>query len=123
MPTVVLPIESCDFNGMEMHSDTGEYDAATANDGFEFVNDGKTLIHIKNGDAGAITAVVDNPQSCDFGGTTVHDVAVAIPQSEDFIIGPFPTHRFNEASTGKVVVRLTPHTDVTDITARAIRLV
>jgi hypothetical protein len=123
MATVALTPEECSYTGMEGHSDTGEYDAATATDGFEFVNDGNTIIHIKNADAGTITATVDNPQACNFGGTTVHDVEVSIPQNEDFLIGPFPTHRFNATSTGKVTVRLTEHTDVTAISARAIKFV
>lgn len=106
MAVVTLTPKECDYNGVEAYSDTADYSAATATDGFTFVNDGKTVINIKNdGTSGALAATVDNPQPCDFGGTTVHDVSISIPQDDDFLIGPFPKHRFNDAD-GKVTITL-----------------
>jgi len=122
MAVVALTPGNVDYNGIELKTDTGEYDAATAEDGFEFVNDGKTLIHIVNADSGTCTATIDNPQSCNFGGTEVHDVDVEIPSGDDYIIGPFPTHRFNSSSAGKVTISLVASNDVTAISARAIKL-
>lgn len=122
MSTVVLTAEAVTYAGKELFSDTAKYSAATAADGFEFVNDGRTLIHIKNTDSGACTFTVDNPQPCEYGGTTIHDESGSITNAEDSLIGVFPVHRFNEQSTGKVIIRLTAAADVTKILARAIKI-
>lgn len=122
MAVVTLTPVEVDYNGIELKTDTTEYDAATAADGFEFPNDGRTLIHIVNGDSGSCTATIDNPQSCNFRGTTVHDVAVTIPAGDDWIIGPFATHRFNASNSGKVTISLVASDDVTAITAMAVKL-
>jgi hypothetical protein len=123
MAIVTLTPEEVDYEGLEGKTLTANYDAAEDATGFEFVNDGKTLIHIVNADSGTCVATVDNPQSCEFGGTTVHDVEISIPTADDYLIGPFPTHRFNASITGKVAVSLTADSDVTAISARAIKLV
>jgi hypothetical protein len=113
MAVVILTPKEFDYNGVEAYSDTDDYEAATAVDGFEFLNDGKTLISIKN-DSGevALTVTVDVPNSCDFGISSGHDQEVAIPAGDDYLIGPFPTHIFNNQSTGKVVLTLSAYTDV-----------
>lgn len=121
MAVVTLTPKTVDFNGVEGYSDTADYSAATATDGFQFVNDGKTIINIKNADTGSCTATIDNPQPCSFGGTTVHDVDVVIPASDDFMIGPFPMSRFND-SNGLVTISLAVADDVTDISACAYKL-
>ena len=106
MAVVTLTRKDIDYNGAEAYSDTADYTAATATDGFEFINDGKTIINIKNdGTSGALTCTVDNPQPCSYGSTTIHDITVTIPQDDDWLIGPFPTHRFNDSS-GKVTISL-----------------
>lgn len=113
MAVVTLTPKEVDYNGAEAYSDTADYDAATAADGFTFLNDGKSIINIKNdGTSGSLTATIDNPQPCSFGGTSVHDVTVAIPQDDDFLIGPFPKHRFND-SDGKVTITLSHFDTVT----------
>lgn len=122
MAVVVLTPKTIDYNGVEGYSDTPDYAAATAADGFEFVNDGKTVLHIKNTDSGNCTATVVSPQPCALGGTTVHNVAVVIPNAEDWFIGVLPTNRFNATSTGKVTVSLVASADVTKILACAYKL-
>lgn len=114
MAVVTLTAKEVDFNGVEAYSDTTDYSAATATDGYEFLNDGKTLLHIKN-DSGAVslTVTLDVPNTCDFNGSSVHDEAITIPFGDDYIIGPFPTHIFNEPSTGKVTARLSAFADIT----------
>jgi hypothetical protein len=113
MAVVPLTPKEVDYNGVEGYSDTTDYKAATAIDGYTFVNDGKTIINIKNdGTSGDLVATVDNPQPCDFGGTTVHDVEITIPQNDDFIAGPFPKHRFNDAD-GKVTITLSQFDTIT----------
>ena len=122
MAVVTLTVGEVDYNGLELKTDTAEYDAATAADGFEFVNDGKTLIHIVNGDSGECVATIDVPQACSFGETTGHDVDVTIPAGDDYIAGPFPTNRFNSSTAGKVTISLVASADVTAITARAVKM-
>lgn len=118
MAVATLTPKACTYEGVEAYSDTPDYIAATAVDGFQFVNDGKTVVNIKNTDSGSCTCTVDVPQPCSYGGTTVHDVAVAVPNAEDWLIGPFDMHRFND-SDGKVTIRLTPSADVTKLLACA----
>jgi hypothetical protein len=114
MAVAVLTAKDVDFNGVEAYSDTTDYVAATAVDGFEFVNDGKTFVSIKNGSgAVALTATVDVPRPCDLGGTTVHDVAMVIPFGDDWLAGPFPTHIFNAQDSGKCTIRLSAFADIT----------
>jgi hypothetical protein len=114
MAVAVLTPKEFDYNGAEAYSDTADYVAATAVDGYEFLNDGKTIVNIKN-DSGAValTATIDVPNTCDYGGTTVHDVAIVIPFGDDWIIGPLPTHIFNAPDTGKVTIRLSAFADIT----------
>jgi hypothetical protein len=114
MAVVTLTPKDVDFNGVEAYSDTADYEAATAVDGYSFLNDGKTIINIKN-DSGAVslTATVDVPNTCDFNGSSEHDEAITIPFGDDYMVGPFPTHIFNEPSTGKVTIRLSAFADIT----------
>jgi hypothetical protein len=106
----LTPIE-VDYNGIEFKSLTTQYTTMAVEGGY-FVNDGKTFLHVINVAAGgSINVVIDSAQVCDQGGT--HDITVAIPDGEDFIIGPFPTHRFNASSTGYVSFTISEATNVT----------
>jgi hypothetical protein len=118
---VTLTVGTVDKDGLEFYSNSAEWEAAEDGDGFKFLNDGNTIINIINADDGACTCTIDNPQPCSFGGTTVHDVDVSVPNGDDYLIGPFPKHRFNDVN-GYVTIRLTPNSDATDISARAIKL-
>lgn len=105
----MTPVE-IDFNGAEMASDTTQYTTLTTDGGY-FVNDGNTLLHIINTAAGGSTnIVIDSPATCDQGGT--HDITVAVPDDDDYIIGPFPKHRFND-SDGYVHFTVSEATNVT----------
>lgn len=118
MAVAVLTPVQVTQSGLESHTNTGAYTAATALDGFEYVNDGNTIVEIMNGGtSGALTATVDSPQTCDQGGT--HDLTVTIPQGDSFIIPRLATSRFNQNSSGKVVITLS-HFDV--VTARAYKV-
>lgn len=119
MAVVTLTVASTsDSAVLEMYS--GGYTAATANDGFKFVNDGKTRLYMYNGDSGACTILVDVPQPCSYGGTSVHDVSASITNAKDYVIGPFPMHQYNDAD-GYVTVSLTPAADATQISAKAVK--
>lgn len=83
---------------------------AAAAGGDAFVNDGRTLLYVKNGGASEITVTVNSQQPCNYGFD--HDLQVAIPASGERIIGPFRQDRFNDAN-GQVVVTYTAVTSVT----------
>lgn len=106
----LTPIE-IDYNGIEFKSLTTQYTTMAVEGGY-FVNDGKTFLHIINVAAGGNTIVtIDSAQECDQGET--HDITVTIPDGDDYIIGPFPTHRFNASSTGYVSFTVSEATNVT----------
>ncbi|MBC7193861.1 hypothetical protein [Marinobacter sp.] len=78
--------------------------------GDSFVNDGKTVLHVKNGGASEITVTVNSQQPCNYGFD--HDVTVAVPAGGERIIGPFRQDRFNN-SDGQVMVSYSAVTSVT----------
>lgn len=79
--------------------------AAAAAAGDEFVNTGGQIFVVKNGHAAdPRTITFDAPQADNFGIVdAAHDAAVVVPALTTKLIGPFPTHRFND-SNGKVQV-------------------
>ena len=90
--------------------------AAAAGGGDQFSNDGKTMIHVKNGSGGSITVTVASQVSCSQGAT--HNTAVAIAAGAEKMIGPFPTDRYNDANG---FVQLT-YSGVTSLTLGAFQL-
>ena len=85
--------------------------------GDEFVNTtGRVFLHVKNGDASEKTVTVLSQKTCDQGET--HNIAVTIPASEERIIGPLTTGRFNDGD-GKVQVT---YSAVTSVTVAAIQI-
>lgn len=95
--------------------------AATATHGNKFRNDGKTILRVKNGSVGDITATIDAPGSID--GQAINELAVVIKATGngtglDFLdIGPF-TSVFNQ-SDGYVWVTFS---GVTSLTVGAFRI-
>lgn len=85
--------------------------------GDEFVNDGRTFLHVKNGGASSIDVTIDSKQQCSFGFD--HDITVSVPAGGERLIGPFPTSRFNDSQTGKASVS---YSDVTSVTVAAIKV-
>lgn len=90
--------------------------ASAAGGGDQFSNDGKTLIHIKNGSGGSITVTIASQVACSQGGT--HNTAVAIPAGEERFIGPFPPDRYCDANG---MTQLT-YSGVTSLTIRPMSL-
>ena len=72
--------------------------AAAASGGDTVDNDGKTVLHVKNGDSSELTVTIASQVTSPEPGTTATDVAVAIPAGEERIIGPFQASGFNDAS-------------------------
>ena len=78
--------------------------------GDEFANNGRTVLHVKNGSAGAINVTLDSVKPCDQGFD--HDAVVNVPAAGERIIGPFDPARFNN-SNGRVGVSYSAAAGVT----------
>lgn len=68
---------------------------STASNGDKFENTGNEFVHIKNTDTSSHTVTVATSATVD--GLAVADRAVAIPASEERMIGPFPTSVYNDS--------------------------
>jgi hypothetical protein len=90
--------------------------AAAAVGGDAFPNSGREYLHVKNGGGSEVTVTVDSQAACNQGYD--HNAVVAVPASEERLIGPFPKARFNDAND-KVQVA---YSDVTSVTVAAVRL-
>jgi len=85
--------------------------------GFQFVNDGRTFLHVKNTNGAARYITVTTPATVD--GLAVADVYVTVAATTgDEMIGPFPTGTFNN-SGGYVYVS---NSATADLTMAAVRL-
>lgn len=72
--------------------------AAAAGDTFANTPQGRTFLHVKNGDASSktvtVTAVDASEDFPGWGTMSKSNVSVAIPAGEDRFIGPFPIKAF-----------------------------
>lgn len=69
-------------------------------EGDEFVNNGRTFIHLKNTNISTWKVTVNSQKLCDQGHD--HDLIVSIPLTDgERLIGPLSTARFNDGA-GKV---------------------
>ena len=92
------------------------YAAAVNSD--DFVNDGATYLHVKNGGGSAITVTVAAQAPCSFGvSNAAHNyVSPSIAAGADLLMGPFNPAQFNVqngAQAGKAVVTFSATTSVT----------
>ena len=94
------------------------YDAA-AMGGDSFENDGRTILHAKNGSGGPLTVTVAAEQATTqkpgFGELTKADAAIAVPAGGEAFLGPFPTIAFG------VLSEIT-YSGVTSLTIAALRI-
>lgn len=100
----LLTVQKVELTGL-----APSYDAAAAG-GDEFVNSGRTFIHVKNGGGSPIDVTVDSQMPCSQGYD--HNAVVAVPASGEKMIGPFRKDRFND-SDGKVQITYSAVTSVT----------
>jgi hypothetical protein len=84
--------------------------ASAAGGGDEFLNDGDTVIHVKNGSGGSINVTVNSQTPCSQGFD--HDLVVAVGAGAEKIIGPFAKARFDDAN-GKVQLTYSGVTSLT----------
>lgn len=94
---------------------TLSFEAANA-DGNSFANDGNVILYVKNGDASSHTVTIPTPATV--GGMAVEDLTVSVPAGGEKVVGPFPTHVFNQ-SGGVVYVN---YDAVTSVTVAAIKV-
>lgn len=105
-----LTVNDVDLDGLTWTSGTSPY-VACAGGGDEFVNDGKTYIHLKNTNAATRTVTVNSQVNCSQGFD--HNVSVTVGATTgEAKVGPFPTARFNDA-TGKVQLTYDAVTNLT----------
>jgi hypothetical protein len=89
---------------------------AAAAGGDSFINDGKTLLYVKNAHTAAITVTINSLQACNQGFD--HNVVITVAAGSSIQIGPFPTPRFNDP-TNKVGVT---YSLVTGLTVGAVSI-
>ncbi len=83
--------------------------AAATSGGDQFANDGKTMVHVKNGGT-TTTVTVASQQACSQGAT--HNTAVAVTSGGERMIGPFDTSRYSD-SGGNVLLTYSAVTSLT----------
>lgn len=94
---------------------TPSYAAIDQVNGNLFLNDGKTFVHCKNGDASGHTLTFTTPGSVD--GWAITNPTVVVPAGSEEMIGPFATHIFNNSDGVYVDIE-----DGTSVTIAVIRL-
>lgn len=74
--------------------------AAAAAGGDTFTPDSRTMLHVKNASAGAITVTIVTPRN-DALGNPVADNAISVPATTgERLIGPFPAEHYADPTTG-----------------------
>lgn len=91
--------------------------SSCAGGGDEFVNSGEDFIYIVNGHSSPQTVTIATPVTTD--GLAVAENAIAIPNAEGRMIGPFPKTIYND---GNAKVQLT-YSGVTSLTIAVLKAV
>ena len=86
---------------------------AAAGGGDTFVNDGATVLHVKNGGGSSINVTADQTVACNYGFD--HDNVVSVPNGGERIIGPFSPNRFGATVS-------ISYSGVTTVTVAAIKV-
>lgn len=106
MARTALTVQSAAISGL-----TPSYAAGDLANGHEFVNDGNTMLHVKNTGGGACTVTLQTPGKV--AGVDISDPTVVVPATTgDKMIGPFDPTVFNQ-SGGLVYVDISTGTGVT----------
>lgn len=92
--------------------------SAAAAGGDTLTNDGRTFLHVKNGDASEHTVTIASRVTNAPAGTTVSNLAVAVPAGGERLIGPLQKSAFNNAQN-KVSLS---YDAVTSVTIAAVKL-
>lgn len=86
------------------------YGAGDAVNHHQFVNDGRQILHVKNGGGSPINVTIST--NAKVAGITVPSVVIAVTNAQDRFIGPFDPGVFNQ-SGGLVYADLSAATSVT----------
>lgn len=63
----------------------------------QFVNDGRVMLVITNGDSGSQSCTLDDPNTpIPPGSTANYDALLTVPAGQTKVFGPFPRSRFND---------------------------
>lgn len=79
--------------------------AAAAVGGDSFQNNGREMMHIKNGSGSPVTVTftsgLSSGNKCSFGvAAAAHDKVVTVGATSDALVGPFNKDQFNDATDG-----------------------
>jgi len=108
----VLSVQTLGFSGLN-------YTSAAASTADSFVNDGHTFLAFTNSNASArtLTIAANDTSRPGFGAIVTPDTVITLPGSGTngglAMVGPFPTERFNDITTGKVSYTLDVATGMT----------
>jgi hypothetical protein len=80
--------------------------------GDTFVNDGRVLLYVKNGDASPMVVTITTPLSLR-GGIAVDDPETTVPATDEEVLGPFDPTIFNAPDGSGVAVEYSADTSVT----------
>jgi len=69
--------------------------AAATSGGDQFSNNGRVMLHVKNGGA-TMTVTIVSQQACSQG--SIHSTAVAVTSGGERMIGPFDPSRYSDGS-------------------------
>ncbi|WP_435007984.1 hypothetical protein P12x_005250 [Tundrisphaera lichenicola] len=114
-----LSVQTVTFAGLNHTSASADVAGDT------FTNDGRTFLLFTNANASArtLTIAANDTTRPGFGTIATPDTTVTIPGSGTngglCVVGPFPTERFNDLSTGKVSLG---YSAVTGLTVAAVKL-
>jgi hypothetical protein len=90
--------------------------ASAASGGDTMVNDGKTVLIVKNASGSAITVTVTAKAACPLG--SLHNISVSVANGAEQIIGPFLPAIYNNTS-GAVEIT---YSSVTSVTVAALKV-
>ncbi|MBP7572063.1 MAG: hypothetical protein KBA95_18560 [Acidobacteria bacterium] len=86
---------------------TDDATAATSSDTYYFANDGRVVLIVDA--ATTATVTIETPGSV--AGNAIADTAVALPDGDTYVLGPFPTSVYND-SQGRVKVTVSANTTI-----------
>lgn len=93
MARTVLTVQKIVRTGLDIAYVSG----STAN-GHSFDNTGHNVfIHVKNGDSGSMNVTITTPNTLD--GLVIDDLVVAVPATDERLIGPFPKALYDTIDT------------------------
>ena len=98
-----LTVQSISLSGV-----TPSYESAAAG-GDTFANNGKVLLHVKNGSGSDVDVTITATGS--YLGVDLEDLTITVGAGSEELIGPFPANAFNSA--GVVAVGYSAVTSVT----------